>query len=115
MKVKVYKHKKDTIDSWTIYFPYSKKFFQEEHKRNGGYIKGTMLFCSPTSNGKGMNRCIWEDMDPELGYRFELLGKRVHDADIPEPLQKFISIAEPIWNECMAKNTEAAWNKWMAV
>lgn len=64
MQVKVYRAKPDTIDSWTIYFPYGKKYLRNHPELTG--IKGTFLACSPgvneaslQYNRDGFTRCYW--------------------------------------------------------
>lgn len=115
MTVRVYRAKPDTIDSWTIFFPYPKKIQEQEIARHGHRIKGTFLCCSPGTNDSYFNRCCWEDLDTSLGYSIEALGKRVHGNDIPKSMQHFIKRAEPIWNEAVTKNTTEAWDKWNAL
>ena len=108
MTARVYKAKPDTIDSWTIFFPYPKKM----QRQGDRLIKGTFLMCSPGSNDSYFNMCCWDHLDTSLGYSIDALGKRVHGNDIPKSMQRYIKKAEPIWNEAVTKNTPEAWQRW---
>lgn len=101
MKVKLYKMPgKETIDSYSLYFPYP-KWLREHDKCRGFFIN-----CSQDSNG-GVIRCAgdYDEWNCFLGKRFPL-------EKMSEQFQNWAHHLEKLFNDALKYNDAEHWETW---
>ena len=113
MKVKLYKGRnaKGSIDEFSLYFPYPKKYVVECHKEYGHEIKGTFLLCSERTDGSVI-RCCWDYLDTSLGYSVYRLGKRYPLESMSKEFQRFAKRMEKLWNDAWKFDDKKHWDRW---
>lgn len=109
MKARLYhdtrKEIRDSIDAWSMYFPYPKWLRKESKGVFGCYIS-----CKPTEYGAIICCCDYDEVIPGHGRPY--LGKRVDVRTTPKAFQKIFRHQERLWNNAITKNTEEAWEAW---
>ena len=111
MKVRVYDsargskggHKYEGyIDRYSLYFPYPKKWKEENYKQFGEHITGDFLGFSFSEDGKNITRCCWDEWNLRNGF-CDSLGKKVKIEKLPKPVQEWIAGYEERWNALIAR------------
>ena len=85
MKARLYhdtrKEIRDSIDAWSMYFPYP-KWLRKENKG----VFGCYISCKPTEYGAIICCCYYDEVTPGHGRPY--LGKRVDVRTTPKAFQK---------------------------